>query len=176
MFERIWYYDAEAAGTSDAWLLYEPGVSSDLSVMTAGKGYWIKMKNLAAFSTAGKVSDPMAAGLPNTPEPIKLSISGEVLPAGATVPPSYSVYEGWNLIGLHSEIPRLVSTALGSVSVPTQTWGSMLQYLNYMEYPEEEGGTPVIDLGRFDRMVATDTMTVGRGFWLYMVADGTLVP
>jgi len=179
LFERVWYYDASKAGTADEWVLYEPGVSSDLTTIEAGKGYWVKMKDLAAFTTAGKVSGPMATGLPNTPAPVKLTIAGQVLQPGAVVPPTYTIYQGWNLVGLHSEHARPVSTALSSVTVPQQIWGSLLQYLNYISFPmgpEEEGAMPEIDLGRFDRLVSTDTMQPGRGFWLYMVQDGVIVP
>ncbi len=176
LFERVWYYDASKAGTADEWKLYEPGVSSDLTTIEAGKGYWFKMKDLAAFTTAGKVSEPMKAGLPNTPAPVKLTIAGEVLKAGAVVPPTYTVYAGWNLIGLHSEQSRSVSTALSSVTVPQQTWGSLFQYLNYISFPMREEGQPEIDLGRFDKLISTDTMQPGRGFWLYMMQGGIIVP
>jgi hypothetical protein len=134
------------------------------------------MKDLAAFTAAGKVSGPMATGLPNTPAPVKLTIAGQVLQPGAVVPPTYSVYAGWNLIGLHSEEPLPVSTALSSVTVPQRKWGSLLQYLNYINFPMQEGATPEIDLGRFDRLISTDIMQPGRGFWLYMVEAGTIVP
>lgn len=176
LFERVWYYDASKAGTPDEWLLYEPGVGGDLTTIEAGKGYWFKMKDLAAFTAAGKVSGPMATGLPNTPAPVKLTIAGQVLQPGAVVPPTYSVYAGWNLIGLHSEEPLPVSTALSSVTVPQRKWGSLLQYLNYINFPMQEGATPEIDLGRFDRLISTDIMQPGRGFWLYMVEAGTIVP
>ncbi|MFQ6122105.1 MAG: helix-turn-helix domain-containing protein [Dehalococcoidales bacterium] len=176
LFERVWYYDASAAGTADEWKLYQPGVGGDLTTIEAGKGYWFKMKDLAAFTAAGKVSGPMATGLPNTPAPIKLTIAGQVLQAGAVVPPTYSVYAGWNLVGLHSENPLPVSTALSSVTVPQQKWGSLLQYLNYISFPMGGQGRPEIDLGRFDRLISTDTMQPGRGFWLYMVEAGTIVP
>jgi len=176
LFDRVWYYDASKAGTADEWVLYVPGVGGDLTTIEAGKGYWLKMKDVAAFTTAGKVSGPMATGLPNTPAPVKLSIAGQVLQAGAVVPPTYSVYAGWNLIGLHSEHLRPVSTALGSVTVPSQKWGSLLQYLNYISFPMGGEGTPEIDLGRFDRLISTDSMQPGRGFWLYMVEAGTIVP
>jgi len=176
LFEKVWYYDASAAGTADEWLLYEPGVTSDLTAIEAGKGYWFKMSNLAAFTTAGKVSAPMMTGLPNTPAPVKLTIAGEVLTAGAVVPPTYTVYAGWNLVGLHAEFSRPVTTALSSVTVPQQVWGSLLQYLNYIYFPMEQGAIPQIDLGRFDTLISTDTMQPGRGFWLYMVQSGTIVP
>lgn len=176
LFERVWYYDASENLTADKWKLYVPGVGGDLTTIEAGKGYWFKMKDLAAFTAAGKVSGPMATGLPNTPAPVKLTIAGQVLQPGAVVPPTYSVYAGWNVVGLHSEHPRTVSTALSSVTVPQQKWGSLLQYLNYISFPMEEGATPEIDLGRFDRLISTDTMQPGRGFWLYMVEAGTIVP
>jgi len=176
LFERVWYYDASENSTADKWKLYVPGVGGDLTTIEAGKGYWFKMKDLAAFTAAGKVSGPMATGLPNTPAPVKLTINGQVLQPGAVVPPTYTVYAGWNLIGLHSEHPLPVSTALSSVTVPQQKWGSLLQYLNYISFPMEREGTPEIDLGRFDRLISTDTMQPGRGFWLYMVEAGTIVP
>lgn len=188
LFERVWYYDASRAGQLDEWKLYVPGVGGDLTRLQAGKGYWFKMKPLTtppggetsdndSFTEAGKVSGPMWPGLPDTPAPVKLTIAGQVLPAGGlAVPPTYTVYAGWNLVGLHSEYALPVSTALQTLTVPQQIWGSLLQYLNYIEFPMEEEGMPKIDLGRFDRLMSSENMEPGRGFWLYMVQPGVIVP
>ncbi|MBI4295625.1 MAG: helix-turn-helix domain-containing protein [Chloroflexi bacterium] len=176
LFERVWYYDASQAGTQNAWKFYDPVAGGDLTTMDAGKGYWFKMKNLAAFQAAGKVSAPMATGLPNTPTPIKLTIAGQVLQPGAVVPPTYPVVAGWNLIGLHSEVDRPVTSALRSVSVPTYKWASVFQWSNYIFFPMEQSGTPQIVLGKPESLELTGTMQPGRGFWLFMVEAGTIVP
>ncbi|MBI2851085.1 MAG: helix-turn-helix domain-containing protein, partial [Chloroflexi bacterium] len=138
LFEKIWYYDASQAGIPSAWKFYEPGVGGDLTTLGPGKGYWVKMKNTANFTAAGKVSGPMAAGLPDTPAPVKLTVAGVVL-MPQQVPPTYTTYAGWNLIGLHAEYARDINTALGGLTYPQRIWASLLEYQNYIFFPMEEG-------------------------------------
>ncbi|MBI2853275.1 MAG: helix-turn-helix domain-containing protein [Chloroflexi bacterium] len=185
LFERIWYYDASQNGTSAEWTFFDSSGAGDLTTLGAGKGYWLKMKPLTSFTEAGKVSGPMAVGLPNTPAPVKLTVAGTVL-LPQQVPPTYTVYAGWNLIGLHAEYARDINTALAGVKSPTTSlsiWASLLEYQNYIYFPMEQGGggQPQIVLGGF----ATDStkfrtsgkMTPGQGYWLYVIGSGgAIVP
>jgi hypothetical protein len=70
----VWAYDAQTG-----WHSYRPGAPPDLTEMTTGWGYWIKMNATDTLPVTGKF-------LPDPPE----------------TPPTYTVYKGWNLIGFHS--------------------------------------------------------------------------
>jgi hypothetical protein len=172
--ESVWYYDAATA----EWLVYTTSDAPDsLTTMETGKGYWVYM-NEEAF----EYSAPLDYGLPQTPAPIKFSYTGQVLEP-ASVPPTYNLQEGWNLIGLHSERSQSVSLYLRPVTVPQQVWASLLQYDNYisfqlgdMEKEAEEGeGGAEIYLGCFKTLLETDEMDPGKGFWVYLVEPGKVV-
>ncbi|MBI2865926.1 MAG: hypothetical protein HYX99_01005, partial [Chloroflexi bacterium] len=165
----VWYYDAPAG----AWRSYVPGApTNDLTQMTTGKGYWVRM-NEAAFT----LSDPLMPGLPQTPVPIRLTISGVVLKPGE-VPPSYSVVQGWNLVGIHTERAKQVSVALKSLTSAfgADLWGSILGYENFIDFPTEAGAEPQVVLGAFVSLGQTDSVDPGQGYWIYMTAAGTIVP
>jgi hypothetical protein len=165
----VWYYDTSAG----AWKSYVPGApTNDLAEMTAGKGYWVRM-NPGAFT----LSDPLASGLPQTPVPIKLTLSGVVLRPGE-VPPTYAVAQGWNLVGLHAERSKQVSTALKSLTSAygADKWGSLLEYQNFIYFPTGGSGEPQVVLGAFGSLESTGTMEPGKGYWLYVTEAGTIVP
>ena len=167
--EAVWYYDA----ASSTWQVYSAGEAPDsLTTMETGRGYWVYMDEEAFDYSA-----PLDWGLPQTPAPIKFSYTGQVLKP-ATVPPTYELEEGWNLIGLHSERSKLVSLYLRPVTVPQQVWASLLQYDNYIDFevgPDKEEGGAEIYLGCFRTLLETDEMDPGKGFWLYLVESGKVV-
>lgn len=78
----VWSYDA-ATGT---WSSYVPGApSNSLTDMVDGQGYWINL---------------------DAEEATTLTVNGSLMPpGGTTLPPSYAVVEGWNLIGFKSTLP-----------------------------------------------------------------------
>jgi len=174
--EKVWYYDA----ASETWQVYntDPAVPSDLATMETGKGYWVYMAE-EAFS----YSDPIAPGLPQTPTPIKFSYEGQVLEP-ATVPPTYALAEGWNLVGLHSERSKPVNTYLRPVQ---GSWATLLQYDNYILF--EKGDQPddgdqgaqdeepniEIFLGSYRTVLEDGDMRPGSGYWLYLMYPGNLV-
>ncbi len=170
--EAIMYYDA----SSTAWRMYVPDAtsSSDLLTMETGKGYFVKMKDGVHVFDA-----PLGAGLPQTPRPIVFSYEGEFLAPG-TLPPTYPVEgPGWNLVGFHSENVLPVTTALQSLESPDRIWASLLQYDNLIEFTfgeEEEEDAIDIVLGAFRRVLPTGDMVPGKGYWLFMVQDGVVVP
>lgn len=162
---KVWYYDA----SQGAWLVYntDSSVPSNLIELGTGRGYWFYV-NPSVF----KMSPPLAEGLPQTPAPIKFSYSGVVLEP-ATVPPSYPLVAGWNLVGLHSEWPRPVTDALASVMEP-RLWGSLWQYDNYIRFEKDQ--PPEIILGGFRGLGTSDSMHPSKGYWIFMKSAGTLAP
>jgi len=73
---------AGGSKVSGTWAAFDPNTSTPIGsfVWEDGYGYW--MADVAAGQT--------------------LTIAGEELPSGATLPPSYDVEGGWNLIGFKS--------------------------------------------------------------------------
>ena len=158
--DTIMYYDGSPSqavvAQEDRWSMFKPDVveASDLFTMETGRGYWIKMKEGAGVF---EFDDPLAPGLPATPRPIVWSYTGEFLEPG-TVPPSYELGAGWNLIGFHSEHELPVTTPLQSLESPARTWASLYQYDNVIRFTlgdEENEGTAEIILGGFRRVLPT---------------------
>ena len=168
--DSIWYYDAST--TPGTWQVYSAGPAPDsLTTLETGKGYWVIMDE-----EDFEYSAPLSTGLPETPAPIKVSYTGEFLEPG-TVPPTYDVYTGWNLVGLHAERAKLVSLYLQTVTVPQQIWGSLMEYHNYISFElGTAGGRADIKLGVFNSLLSSNDMEPSRGFWLYMMQPGVIVP
>jgi len=137
----IWHYDAGTA----TWFWYSPGnPSSTLTTMEAGKGYWVYMDSADT-----------------------LDIAGKELPDPPTLPPTYDVVAGWNLIGFKSTVSlhhseylfNLYSSGLPNYSV---IWGydaSVPEYVNVFPLEQNSGN-----------------MEPGHGYWLWATTDGTIVP
>ncbi|MBF8267717.1 MAG: Ig-like domain (Group 3), partial [Dehalococcoidia bacterium] len=171
--DTIMYYDASltALPQEDRWLMFSPSAPPGVNTLTqlnTGLGYFFKMK-----STAFSYSAPLAPGLPPTPRPIQFSYTGVFLKE-ATVPPTYPVVPGWVMMGFHSELVLPVTTALRSLEVPYPVWASLYQYDNLIRFSLEED--PEIILGGFRRVLSTGYLEPGRGYWIYVVQSGTIVP
>ena len=171
--DTIMYYDASLTHLpqEDRWLMFSPNAPADLQTLNelqTGRGYWFKMKD-AAFT----FSAPLAPGLPQTPRPIVFSYSGEFLQPGA-VPPTYPVAPGWNLIGFHSEHPLTVTISLQSLESPQRVWASLFGYDNVIRFELDD--EPEIILGGFSRVLPTGEMEPGKGYWVFMVDSGIIVP
>jgi hypothetical protein len=181
--DSIKYYDATNSQVpqEDRWTIFDPQVpeASDLLNVETGKGYWVSMNENTTSTKIFDYDEPLAEGLPETPRPIVWSYEGRFLEPG-TVPPSYEVSAGWNLIGYHSEDNIAVSTALRSLDVPLPTWASLYQYNNYINFTTGGSGggsgSAEIVLGGFKREMTDGTMSIGKGYWLFMVQDGVLAP
>jgi uncharacterized repeat protein (TIGR01451 family) len=95
-FIKVSQYVNDGDPTPDDWFAYNPPPApSDLSTMEDGWGYWINM---------------------NTAGPPHLTFSGQELVADPmSLPPSYPVVEGWNLIGFKSTTPKLASDYLAGI-------------------------------------------------------------
>ena len=91
-------------GATQTWYLYSPGAPSDLTEMTHGKGYWVKVTS-----------------------PCTLTIEGTV----PGLPYDIPLFAGWNLIGLPLiPEPQSIEDVVAGISVDgvaaydgaTQTW------------------------------------------------------
>ncbi|MBI4267505.1 MAG: fibronectin type III domain-containing protein [Chloroflexi bacterium] len=141
------------------------------------QGYWMyssvnateQFENAPAF----KYSAPLPGLSAQTPAPNKLTITGYLLKPGFTVPPSYPVSPGWNLIGFHSEKDKVVSVGLRSLTVPQALWASIIAYDNYIAFSEEGAK---IYLGAFWSLSESDKLQPGKGYWLWTSQQGTIVP
>ncbi len=160
--EAIWYYDSSTGN----WSVYSPGPApDDLNELTTGKGYWVRM-NSSAFET---VKIP-GAPLPAVAVPIKLKYTGVYLKPGQ-LPPTYSVYKGWNLIGFHSEVNMTVKEYLSGLTYPQRTWTSLIGYNNYVDFRHNK-----VAEGVFERLKPDDYMKPGNGYWLYVKESGEITP
>ena len=168
--QSVWYYNT----ATNTWLSYDPSSSANsLTTFETGKGYWARM-DTSKFA----YDDPLATGLPQTPRPVKLTISGQVLQAGNQPPPTYAIKAGWNLIGLHNEHDTADTTALAGLTSPfgARLWASLLEYKNFVKYPNQKGESPETVLGAFASVGVTGNMNPGKGYWLFATADGTITP
>jgi len=123
----VWHYDAGTA----TWLSWAPFWGGNLLEMEDGKGYWIHMN---AADT--------------------LVVEGVELPLPPQVPPTYPVYEGWNLIGFKSCTPRTASDYLAAI---VGKWTVMYD-------------------GQGQHVLLGDYMEPGCGYWLAANASGTIYP
>ncbi|MBH51830.1 MAG: hypothetical protein CL785_01575 [Chloroflexi bacterium] len=176
----ILYYDATnvAASAANRWSIWTASTADtdSLSVFRTGKGYLFQMRSDAFGSSA-----PLASGLPPSPSPIKFQYEGTFLLTGQSIPPSYTV-EGtggaWNLIGFHAEDKMDVKVYLGALEAPQRIWASVLEYQNYIKFPicpSGCGNTEVV-LGAYKRLLADTDMLLGRGYWMFALDDGQIVP
>jgi len=169
---QIWYYDASIVDPNARWKVFNANsaLPSDLTELKPGRGYWFKMD-----TTKFSLSAPLPGFTAQTPAPINFSYAGKLLPAGAQqIPPTYPVVKGWNLVGLHSENVKKVSQSLRSVSVPTVKWGSLLTFNNFIKFEKDK--PPQIVLGTYAGLDEESDMEPGKGYWLFMVEDGTIAP
>ncbi len=166
--ETVWYYNAAESDPNKRWMKWDtdPGSPDNLATIDPGKGYWATWDK-----TKFSYSAPLRPGQQQTPAPVKLTIEGTVFIPGKTSMPTYDVFKGWNLVGMHSENPLPASTYLDSLKVGGNAiWSSLHQYLNLIDVNRQEA-----TFGAFERLIGSDTMQPGRGFWLY-TESGTIAP
>ena len=123
----VWHYDA---GTK-AWSSWAPFWGGDLLTMQDGRGYWLQMN---AADT--------------------LIVEGVEFPLPPALPPTYPVFEGWNLIGFKSCTPRTASDYLAAI---VGKWTVMYD-------------------GQGQRVLLGDYMEPGCGYWLAANNPGTIYP
>lgn len=116
---------------------WDPPAILQNTEMSDGQGYWI---NMTADDT--------------------LTISGLELPAPPEVPPTYQVYEGWNMIGVKSVDLIPVAQYLGAVVTAT------------LEVIYSYDATN----GVYELVISGGNFVPGHGYWLAVSADGTIYP
>lgn len=125
-------------GSFSIWASTGPfALGHTLHEMKDGRGYWIEMST----------GDTLVA-------------IGSELPAPPLSPPTYSVYEGWNLIGFKSLSPNITATMyldeLSPLMQAMYTYNAEQQRYTVVELDEE--------------------LIPGEGYWLAVSADGTIFP
>jgi uncharacterized repeat protein (TIGR01451 family) len=135
-----WVYDP--GETTGVWKSYTPASESGtLTEIKDGVGYWVKMKS----------------GQTGT-----LTITGTAYPAPSgtsapPVPPAYTVYQGWNLIGFKSTSEMARNAYLVDIA------GKYNKALGYND-------------GQYSTLTGTSMMVPGFGYWLAMNEGGTIYP
>jgi len=131
--ESVWSYDPY----TKTWSVYnsDPTTPGNLTIMRDGRGYWVKMNatGTTTFSVYGYENIP-----------------------GPGVPPTYTVYPGWNLVGFKSLQTVNTTDYLRGVSY-VRTWAY---------YPWDP-----------DKWVRDPAQMIpGLGYWIYVSEEGTIVP
>ena len=137
----IWHYDASTA----TWLWYVPGnPASTLTTMEDGKGYWVSMNSADS-----------------------LLIVGKMLPTPPTLPPTYNVVYGWNLIGFKSTVSLHHSAYLFNL----YSGG----FPNYSAVYGYDASVPAY-VFVFPLEQNSGNLEPGHGYWLWATAAGVIVP
>ena len=135
----VWTYLA----TSKTWSFYKPGppASGTLKAMRDGAGYWILM-------TSGGV----------------WNVTGTVIPVGASLPPTYQLTAGWNLVGFKSE--------------PWVGGEKVSQYLASLTGSYDANSVWIYDSasGTWVRAPSSMWLEPGQAFWIYMNTAEVLIP
>jgi len=132
----VWSY----AGTPRSWQSYVPGKGGTLTTMVDGNAYWI-------FMTKNDT----------------LYVDGTVIPPGSA-PPTYSLVQGWNLIGFKPE-PTVQNETVGA-------------YLSSITGSYNTNNVWVYDNSSqsWVRADASYALQPGQGIWILMTASATLRP
>ncbi|MBA7601442.1 hypothetical protein ES703_08515 [subsurface metagenome] len=133
--EHVWYYDASEPDRDLRWLVYHPASpgTSNLLTMRDGKAYWIEMSS-----------------------PLTMTVTGSIYQAGATAPPVYEVFAGWNMVGFKSVVEMAPTLYFSPSDSEALTWAS---------YSPTTG--PKVDQA---------FLLPGEGYWVYFTAAGYIVP
>ncbi|MDO8751777.1 MAG: hypothetical protein Q7K03_11670 [Dehalococcoidia bacterium] len=174
VINTIQYWPGGVAGAA-TFKVYTPDPSADtLTTLEEGKGYWAFTKPGAFKSAEGSFSC------------MNLTIAGQFLADGA-VPPTFSEKAGWNAVAAHTENDLTVIKFLKGLSPESQAAAtlssSLLAFKNGVEFDYANTGNKDINgrvtqkLGVFETRFENDKVVLrGEGFWLFLLADGLLVP
>jgi hypothetical protein len=131
--ESVWYYNPTITDPNKRWQSYVPGgPTPTLTTIEDGKAYWINVKEATSFTFAG----------------VAIVLPGQL-------PPTYSVREGWNMIGFKSRVAMAVKDYLAGTK-----WVRVLEFKNGVWTILLEGGM----------------MTPGLGYWVAFSEPGTVYP
>jgi hypothetical protein len=140
----VWYYDR----CEDQWLVYGEG-HTRLKTMEAGKAYWVRMRD-----PDDQHPDPEISGT----YPYALWIFGTSAPMPPSLPSSYNVCAGWNMVGFRSTEEMAPADYLREFS-PSE-YGAIYGWEAYLQ----------------DWISNPDKLVPGRGYWIPFSAAGTIHP
>jgi len=128
----VHHYNAATA----KWLIYAPPDFSTLTTIEDGKAYWINMRADDTLTVVGQAVAP---------------------PGYGPVPPTYSVVQGWNMVGFR---------AMANMTVDDYLKGT--NYVRIYGFDLNEGGW-------FSLSKDAD-MEPGLGYWVAFSTPGTIYP
>lgn len=140
----VWYYDC----CEDEWLVYGNGYTS-LETMEDGKAYWVRMRY-----PEEQHSDPSISGT----YPYALWIFGTKTPMPPSLPSSYDVCDGWNMVGFRS--------------VEEMTPEAYLAHFSSSEYGAICGWDPYLQ----DWSTNPGNLMPGYGYWIPFSVAGAIHP
>jgi len=130
----VWYYNPTITDPNKRWQSYVPGgPTPTLTKIEDGKAYWIDVKEATEFTFAG----------------VAIVLPGEL-------PPTYSVREGWNMVGFKS-------------TMTTMKAKDYLQGTDWVRIYKFEAGAWSVVTG-------DDEMKPGLGYWMAFSKAGTVYP
>jgi hypothetical protein len=134
----VYTYDPEAE-----WSVWhpDPSIPSNLHTIELGRGYWIKMENSTTLTVEG----------------VLFELTGWV------PPPSFTLKQGWNMVGIYSLESRAMTTAFVDIKDKyTSLW-------TYNKTNEE-----LVQL--FKEAADDPDIEAGKGYWIYMAQEGDIFP
>ena len=149
-----------------------------------GRGYALKTTIATGNISPFKLNTSGSQFSTGVPVPIKLTLTGKFIADEESLPPSTEVSPKWNLVGVHSEVDASVGLFLRPVTVPEQTWETLIAFINSLDIDLDSSGKVRTLPGGESRIVfekkfktllgpvfsppAGETVPVGTGLWLYM--------
>lgn len=144
----VWTYNPDPEPLNPNWEVWhsDPTRPSNLQTLELGRGYWIKMNDSAALTVEGVLFELT-----------------ELAP-----PPSFALKQGWNLVGIYSLEDRAMSIAFASLG---NKYSALWTY-------NPSTGDLVKLFSRTDPALASadPTLEAGKGYWVYMIQEGDIVP
>ncbi len=143
----VWHYDC----CEDGWLVYGNGNEGfkTLTTMEDGKAYWVHMRY-----PEEQHSDPSMSGM----YPYALWVFGTRVPMPPSLPSSYGVCNGWNMVGFRSTEEMTPEDYLGAFS-PSQ-YGAIYGWDPYLQ----------------DWVTNPGKLVPGHGYWIPFSVGGAIHP
>jgi uncharacterized repeat protein (TIGR01451 family) len=135
---EVWAYDRCGGGWTFCYS--DPSYPAPtLTRLVEGAGYWIRMTS-----------------------PGTLTVTGVVMNTGVTLPPSFPVCVGWNLIGFKSTTVKTAGDYLEALRINgIRSWTMLYAFDN---------------VGGYTRVLTNDNMVPGKGYWIAVTDAGTIYP
>jgi hypothetical protein len=130
----VWYYNPTITDPSKRWQSYVPGgPTPTLTKIEDGKAYWIDMK-----------------------EEQTLTVPGVAIVLPGQIPPTYTVKEGWNMVGFKSR----------STNTTVEDYLQGTKWVRVLEFKD----------GAWTSLLKGAYMTPGLGYWVAFSEPGTIYP